>query len=76
MRLKKQILENLSAIVGADGVLTRREDLVPYSFDGTASWRQLPGCVALAKSTEKIADILKLANRFKVPVVTRGSERV
>lgn len=73
MRLKKRILENLSAIVGSDGVLTRREDLIPYSFDGTAAWRQLPGCVAFAKSVEAIADILKLANRFKVPVVTRGS---
>lgn len=73
MRLKKQILENLAAIVGSDSILTRREDLVPYSFDGTAAWKQLPGCVAFAKSTAKIADILKLANRFKVPVVTRGS---
>ena len=73
MRLKKQILESLFAIVGSDGVLTRREDLVPYSFDGTAAWRQLPGCVVLAKSTEAIADILKLANRFEIPVVPRGS---
>ena len=73
MGLKKQVLEALTAIVGDGNVLTRREDLIPYSFDGTAALKQLPGCVVFSRSTEEIASILKLANLHKIGVVTRGS---
>jgi glycolate oxidase len=54
-------------------VFTSKEDLIPYSFDGTAAMKSMPGCVVFAKSTEQIAGILKLANETKTAVVTRGS---
>lgn len=73
MALKKQILNDLKGIVGATNVLTRREDLIPYSFDGTAALKQLPACVAFVSSTDEVAAVLKLANKTKTPVVTRGS---
>ena len=73
MGLKKQVLEALTAIVGKANVLTQREDLIPYSFDGTAALKQLPGCVAFAKTTEQISSVLKLANQTSTAVVTRGS---
>ena len=73
MGLKKQVLESLKSIVGESNVLTSREDLIPYSFDGTAALKQLPGCVAFAESTDEIAAILRLANKTGTAVVTRGS---
>lgn len=66
-------LTRLRSIVGARNVLTSQEDLIPYSFDGTAAMRATPGCVVFANSTEQIAEILKLANETKTAVVTRGS---
>ena len=66
-------LAQLRALLGADQVLTAKEDLIPYSFDGTAAMSQMPGCVAFVTSTEQIAGVLKLANAAKTPVVTRGS---
>jgi glycolate oxidase len=73
MGLKKQVLEALTAIVGKANVLTQREDLITYSFDGTAALKQLPGCVAFASTTEQIASVIKLANTTNTAVVTRGS---
>jgi glycolate oxidase len=73
MGLKKQVLEALTAIVGKANVLTQREDLIPYSFDGTAALKQLPGCVAFVSTTEQIASVLKLANQTNTAIVTRGS---
>lgn len=73
MGLKKQVLKALAEVVGAANVLTEREDLIPYSFDGTAALKQLPGCVVFVHSSEEIAELLKLANQTKTPVVTRGS---
>jgi len=67
------ILKQLRAIMGAKNVLTKNEDLIPYSFDGTAALKATPGCVVFVKDSEQIAGILKLANESGTHVVTRGS---
>ena len=73
MALADNIPAGLRQLLGSERVLTRLEDLIPYSFDGTAALRQLPGCVALARTTEEVAGVLQLAARTQTPVVTRGS---
>ena len=73
MPLPATTLAQLRAFVGADQVLTSQEDLIPYSFDGTAALNQMPGCVAFVTSTEQVAAVLKLANATRTPLVTRGS---
>lgn len=73
MAFSDSAVSKLRAILGTENVLTAREDLIPYSFDGTAAIRQLPGCVVFATSAEQVSAILKLANESKIPVVTRGS---
>lgn len=73
MAFAQQTLSDLERIVGKKNMLTAREDLIPYSFDGTAALRQMPGCVVLPTSVEEVAAILRSANRTKTPVVTRGS---
>ncbi len=73
MALSENILCELRRIVGPENVLTKKEDLVPYSFDGTAAMIQMPGCVAFVKNAQEVSAILKLANKTKTPVVTRGS---
>ena len=73
MAITQSTLSGLEPIVGADNLLASKEDLIPYSFDGTAVLQQMPGCVVFAKTTEQVAGILRLANQTKTPVVTRGS---
>ena len=65
-----QSISGLQQTVGAKNVLTEKEDLIPYSFDGTAALREMPGCVVFAESPEQVAAILKLATAGKIPVVT------
>jgi len=73
MALGQNTLARLREIVGSENVFTEKEDLIPYSFDGTAALQQMPGALAFAKSTEHVVDLLKFANQSKIPVVTRGS---
>lgn len=73
MALVQNIVPELRRILGDANVLTEKEDLIPYSFDGTAALRAMPGCVALAATTEQVARVLKLASQTKTAVVTRGS---
>ncbi|NGO38386.1 FAD-binding protein [Limisphaera ngatamarikiensis] len=73
MGLPDPVLAGLREIVGPDHLLTAPEDLIPYSFDGTAALQQMPGCVVFPRETAQVSAILKLAQRTRTPVVTRGS---
>src|SRR5436190_5271661 len=73
MALAPTGISELENLLGAKNLLTEKEDLIPYSFDGTAALQQMPGCVLMAESTEKIVEVLKFANHTRVPIVTRGS---
>jgi glycolate oxidase len=73
MALAPRIISELQQIVGPANVLTSPEDLITYSFDGTAALQQLPACVAFVRNAQEVASILQLAQRENAPVVTRGS---
>ena len=73
MQFATNVLDELRRIVGTQNVLTEKEDLIPYAFDGTAALQQMPACVVFASTTREVSSILKLANQTKTPVVTRGS---
>jgi glycolate oxidase len=70
--LKAEIISQLRNIVGKDEVLTSKEDLNSYSYDGTAVWTQMPDVVVFPKTTEQVSKIMKLANENLVPVTARG----
>ena len=73
MALDQSTLDKLRSVVGSENLLTEKEDLIPYTFDGTAVMKETPGCVVFAAITGQISDVLKLANDTETPVVTRGS---
>jgi len=59
--------------VGAEHVLTRNEDLIPYGFDGTAALRQRPLAVVFPATTGEVATCLRVCDRHDLPVHARGS---
>ena len=67
-----KIIKDLQKIVGKQDVLTKKEDLASYAYDGTTSWIHEPDVVVFPTSTEEVAAILKLANKHKIPVTPRG----
>ena len=69
----ESFFQSLTVILGVDRILTKDEDLIPYSFDGTAALKHKPACVAFPESTEEVAACVKLAAEHFVPIVTRGS---
>ena len=67
------IIRELIALLGTKQVLTEAIDLIPYGFDGTATLKERPGVVALARSTDEVGPIVALANQHDIPIVARGS---
>src|SRR5687767_251359 len=71
MPLTTSLVDALAAIVGPDGLLTEPEDLIPYSFDGTAALKQRPEAVVFPRTTTQVAEVVRLAGAARVPIVTR-----
>ncbi len=67
------LIAQLTQRLGTHRVLTAREDILPYGFDGTATLQQLPACVAFPRDAADVSFALKLARDHATPVVTRGS---
>jgi glycolate oxidase len=67
------VIAELTQLLGPQNVLTEKEDLIPYSFDGTATLKQLPRVVVFPRHTQDVSAVLKLAHAHHAPVVTRGS---
>jgi glycolate oxidase len=71
--LEKKVISQLGKIVGKDALLTSKEDLNAYSYDGTTTWTHVPDVVVLPTATEQVSQILKLADENKIPVTPRGA---
>ncbi|MFP4358377.1 MAG: FAD-binding oxidoreductase [Puniceicoccaceae bacterium] len=67
------MIDSLRDLLGADNVLTEKEDILPYGFDGTAALKHLPEAVLFPGSTGEVAGVVKLAGRAGVALVSRGS---
>lgn len=70
---QRKIVKDLMRIVGKADVLTDKEDLVSYSYDGTTSWVHEPDVVVFPTAAHEIAAILKFANKEHIPVTPRGA---
>lgn len=75
MERQREIVEQLKQIISKDRLIYEGRTLSNYAFDGSygTHW---PHAVCQPTSTEEVVGILKVANEWKVPVITRGVEPV
>ena len=66
------IAVELSDIVGPEYVLTDSESKILYSKDYTEDYSFPPDVIVKPRSATEISAILKLANRYSIPVTPRG----
>ena len=67
------MIAELTQLLGPSQVLTEKEDIIPYSFDGTPVLKQRPAVVVFPSSATEVAGVLAIARKHRVPVVARGS---
>jgi glycolate oxidase len=63
----------LEAIVGADGVVSRRSELKVYECDGWTIEKNAPDLLVMPRSTPQVSAILKTLHRRAVAFVPRGA---
>jgi glycolate oxidase len=70
-----EIVNALRAIAGKGNVFTEEEKTEAYSHDETdaAEYGHFPEVVVMASNTEQVAQIVKLANKERIPITPRGA---
>lgn len=78
-KLSREVLRALEDILGSEWVSEDRAIIETYSrfsVDSAGVLRQhskdptmLPACIVLPQSTEEVQAIMRIANRFRVPVI-------
>lgn len=69
----KPIIKEFERIVGKDGVVRRKEELLTYECDGLTSYRKRPALVVLPRTTEQVAEAVKICDRYNIPWLPRGA---
>jgi glycolate oxidase len=67
------IAQEFEKILGKNGVIRRKDELLTYECDGLTGYRQRPALVVLPRTTEQLAQIVKICDRDRIPWVARGA---
>jgi glycolate oxidase len=70
---RPELIRRMTAIFGASGVISERNQLRTYECDGLAAFRVIPGLVVLAETAEQVRDAVRVCHELGVPFVARGS---
>ncbi|MEM7293769.1 MAG: FAD-binding protein, partial [Pseudomonadota bacterium] len=70
---REDLVRELQNRVPGRGVLSAREELVPYECDGLSAYREVPLAVVLPETVEQVQAVMQLCHRLQVPVVARGA---
>jgi glycolate oxidase len=70
--MEAQLIRELVSLLGRDAVLSHPDDLLLYEYDGSVELGS-PECVVFPSSTQQVAEIARLANRYETPIVGRGA---
>ena len=70
--MNQETKQALIDIVGEQNYTDRLIDMVSYSYDASEHSHR-PSCGVWAETAEQVSEILKLANREKMPVIPRGA---
>ncbi len=71
-KVNHDIIRSLSDIVGEKNIFTDAESVEKYSRDETEDFSFPPEIVIKPRNAEEISLVLKLANKYLIPVYTRG----
>lgn len=71
--LSETIIKAFKAIVGEENVENTETSLLAYSYNATPMQQNMPQAVISPRSTEEVAEVVKICNKEKIPIIARGS---
>ena len=72
MTIPAAVRDSLIALLGRRGVLDSPQDLSLYEYDGSVD-KARPDLVVFPRTTEDVAEIVRIAREHRIPIVGRGA---
>jgi glycolate oxidase len=73
MARKAEIIRELEAAIGSNGVIHEPAETLAYECDALTAYKCPPLVVCLPATTEEVAAIMRICSRHNLPVVPRGA---
>jgi glycolate oxidase len=68
-----ELVPRLRSIVGNENVLAARSEMLVYECDGFTIEKNSPDVVVFPRTAADVAEIVRICNQYRVPVVPRGA---
>ena len=67
------LVSDLRAAIGSENVLSASSELAVYAYDGFTIERRPPIAAVFPRSTQQVADVVRICRRHNCPMVPRGA---
>jgi glycolate oxidase subunit GlcD len=71
--LSSALKRDLERVLGPEGFLTRPEHVLVYECDGSTAFKSAPSAVALPRTTDEVASVVRLCAGAELPFLGRGA---
>ncbi len=68
-----RMIADLEAVVGAENLHHRHDEMVVYECDGFTIEKSVPDVVVFPTGRDHVVEVVKICNRYGVPFVPRGA---
>ncbi len=66
------LLKDLKTVLGEDALLYKQSDLLTYCYDASQG-KGSPDLIVTPERSEQVPEIVRIANRYKIPFIARGA---
>jgi glycolate oxidase len=70
--MNQDLIRELQTLLGPTSVLSLPEELLMYEYDGSIE-KAMPDAVVFPSTTQHVSQIVKIANKYDLPIVGRGA---
>lgn len=67
------VKDKIISIVSKDNYDDSKTERLVYSYDATPNFQSMPDAVVSPRNVQEVAEIVKICNEHKIPIVPRGS---
>ena len=71
--LMNKTIKDLEKILTSDNILYELEERYAYAQDASNNFVSLPDVVVFAQTIEQVQEIVKIANKYTIPIICRGA---
>jgi glycolate oxidase len=73
LAISLEVVDELAELLGRDAVLSAHSDLVVFECDGFVIEKNCPDVVVFPTTTQQVAGVVRICNRYGLPFVPRGA---